>query len=451
LSKQDKNFNYYPLMRYLFNMAKTVDSPQLGILRSIHMGLVDPYMPKFFSFAPEMAEIHRIVGIAEGMSYHVSGYGIFFEESFIRVLSEAIERYCLVLFPHVLGENKIIYASYNDLKRLGEDIPPFEYYQLFSRSDYLRKGFRLIEPSPDHIIGWIKGSSLFDNNKEIFTPAQMAFPGYKINLEKGEKQWARGFSTGAASGTSYQKALISAIAEIIEIDAFSINWYTQRQADRIIFDGTILDNIIQELFRNTDLEPVIFYHSLEDTKIHTMTTFLINKNGSLPAISAGSQSSLDPLHCAYRSLAEATAVSLLGTAGYVYQPTFFTGDKDPTLLADLDSNVAFYSDPRNYQLNMKIINKLTSSKTIHIKDLPDLRQQSEEKNLLYLIKELRNVSKYATAINITTPDIKSMGLRVVKVVIPELMYLCFPSFPYSNHPRMKKYGGVQNTHPHPVP
>ena len=451
--EQNNIYNYYPFVWHLFDLLKTVGSPQAGIFRSVSTANFDQFMPKFFSFAADMAEIHRLVGINDDLQYHVSGYGLFYEESFVRVISESIERYCLMLYPNLLNEdnNDIIFASYRDLQGRGEDLPPFEYYQLFADSDYSRKGFQLIKPSPDQIIGWIKGSSLFSSNKELLIPAQMALPGYKINSEKGEKHWAPGFSTGTASGTSYQNALLSAITEIVEIDAFSINWFAERPSPQISFDGTIMDNIIKEIFASTDFEPVMLYHSLGDINVHTMSSFLINKKGLLPAISVGSQSSLDPVHCAYRSLAEATAVALLAIIGYVYQHTLFTGVKDYTSIANLDSNVAFYSQPRNYQLGINIKNKLTDSKIIHLNELPDLKQQDRQSDLLYIIKEVMKVSKYAAAINVTTPDVKALGFHVVKVFIPELMYMSLPSFPYANHPRMKSYGGVRNKYPHPLP
>jgi thiazole/oxazole-forming peptide maturase SagD family component len=278
----------------------------------------------------------------------------------------------------------------------------------------------------------------------------MALPGYKINKKYDEKQWAPGFSTGAASGINYQNALSSAIMEYIEIDAFSINWYTERKAKQIDFEGSIMNDIIRKTFGPSDLEPVILYHSIGDINVHTMSSFLINRKCSLPALSAGSQSSLDALHCAYRSLVEAAAVSLLGIAGPIYQPTFFTGKKDHTSIANLDSNVAYYADPSNYQLGKSLIDRITDIDTINVNELNNWAQ-SDDKKLPYLINELKKISKYAVAINITTPDVESLGYKVVKTFIPELMYMCFPSYPYTNHPRMIKYGGAICKYPHPIP
>lgn len=441
---------YYPLVRKLFEILKTVDSPQGGITRSINLANLDRFLPRFFSLAADMSDIHKLVGIEQDVQYHVSGYGLFYEEAFIRVISEAIERYCLMLYPHIL-EKEIIFASYLELQRRGEDLPPFEYYNLFADSDYLRDGLHyLSKPSPDHIIGWIKGNSLM-NNKELLIPAQMALPGYKINSEMGEKRWVIGFSTGAASGVTYEDALLSALTEVIEIDSFNIHWYTERKGDQISLDGSILDSIIKDLFNQTDFVPKILYHSLPDVKIHTMSTFLINKKGLMPAISVGSQSSLDPIHCAYRSIAEAIAVSFLGILGYVYQPLLFTSENDHTSIGNLDTNVAFYSRPENYELGKKIIDNLTGASIMNLNELPNLLQNDNKGNLVYLVKEILKVSRYGAAINISTPDVKSLGFHVVKAFIPELMFMSLPSYPYRNHPRMKKYGGVKNKYPHPIP
>jgi hypothetical protein len=141
----------------------------------------------------------------------------------------------------------------------------------------------------------------------------------------------------------------------------------------------------------------------------------------------------------------------LGTIGYIYQPDLFTSYKDYSNISNLDSNVAFYSSPDNYQLGIHLIDKLTDSKLLRLNTLENYKDKNKEKNLMYLIKELMNISKYATAFNVTTPDIETLGFRVVKVFVPEMMFMSLPSYPYTNHPRMKKYGGVKNKYPHPLP
>jgi ribosomal protein S12 methylthiotransferase accessory factor len=54
-------------------------------------------------------------------------------------------------------------------------------------------------------------------------------------------------------------------------------------------------------------------------------------------------------------------------------------------------------------------------------------------------------------IDLTTPDIRDLGLRVLRVWSPDLLTLCLPSAPPLAHPRFGDYGGVGEEKPHPYP
>lgn len=444
------SINNYPYNKYLHTLLKTIASPQIGILRSIILSQFDKYMPRIFSYGGDMSAIQRMIGIEQDFQYHVGGYGIYYEEALIRILSESLERYCLMIFPHFV-KKQVIYASYNELLKKGEDLPPFEFYKLFNDNEYAKDGFPFNKPSAEQTIGWIKCMSIFCPDKELLTPIQMLFPGYIINESVGETRWAPGFSTGSASNTSYDSALLSALSEIIEIDAFQINWFTERPSPRISFEGTILDDIVKKTLDTNVIEPIFLYHTLPDLNIHTITTFLVNKKQMIPAVTCGSHADLDPINCAYRSMTESSATGSLGMFGMIYQSGSSFYKKDYKTIQDLDSNVSFYSDLKNYDLSTDLIKKMTSETTIHIDDLPNLVRTNKQESLAYTINELRKVSNYGVVIDITTPDVASLGFRVVKAFIPELTQMSLPSYPYSCHPRVKKYGGVKNEYPHPLP
>ncbi len=451
MKQKDFFISKYPLKTWLHEKFKTIGSPQTGLLKAAVIANLDMLMPKIFSFGGDMAEFHRLLGFEEEIQYHIGGYGIFYEEAFVRVMSEALERYCLMFYPHFI-QDEIVYASYAELKSSGENIVPFRYFQLFSEHDYKKHRFPFHPPSKEDICGWLPTPSLFSPNKEIYVPAQLLVPGYRINKKKGEKRWAPGFSTGSASHITVQNALLNALMEYIEIDAYMIHWFTKRPAPRIDYQGSVLEEIITEIMDTNILEPILLYHTLPDLPIPTISSFIVNKKGMLPAVTAGSQTDLDPLHCAYRSLMEATAVTLLGMGGYIYQPLLFFGEKDYTKITDLDSNVSFYAEPNNQAVSLSLIKEITDpNRTIHIDDLPQVTSRKPDDQLQFTLKQLNKVSQYAVTTEITTPDIAELGFRVVKVFIPELNYMTLPSYPYTNHPRILSYGGVQNQYPHPLP
>src|SRR5206468_3261869 len=104
------------------------------------------------------------------------------------------------------------------------------YLRLFEAADYVKlntgdhKSWKRLEP--DDVVGWVRCSSLFDPDKDIWVPAQMLFVGYRINSERNEVAFTPGFSTGTAAHSSVEKALQNALLEAIEIDALMLHWYT---------------------------------------------------------------------------------------------------------------------------------------------------------------------------------------------------------------------------------
>jgi len=54
-------------------------------------------------------------------------------------------------------------------------------------------------------------------------------------------------------------------------------------------------------------------------------------------------------------------------------------------------------------------------------------------------------------LDITPPDIASLGLVAQRVWSPHLLGLCLPSWPQQAHPRFSAYGGAAGTTPHPHP
>ncbi len=435
----------------LHELYKTMGSPQIGLLKPTIIPLFDELLPRFHSIGTDLAGVHRVLGYEGDIQYHLGGYGIFYEEAFIKAMSEAMERYCLMMYPHFI-EDEIVFTTYKELQSSGEDVVPSRYFQLFSPDEYQREGFPFRPFQEDAVYGWLSLPSLLKPNREIWVPAQVLFPGYRINHEKGEHRWSPGFSTGAASHVTAKNALYNGLMEFIEIDSYMIHWYAMRKADRVMIEGTEFGELVSEWIDPSLYELVLLYQVLPDLPVPTVSAFLYNKKGLIPFMTAGAQTDLDVINCVYRAIMEATAVTMLGFGGYVYQPNEFIESKDIDKILDLDSNVAFYVKPSNKDVSLQLITNLQSENAIHLNDLPKFESaRSIESKIKTTLQLLSKVSEHAVAFEITVPDVADLGFRVAKTYIPELHCMALPSYPYSNHPRMLQYGGVKNNYPHPIP
>ncbi len=89
------------------------------------------------SVVANMPAYHKVLLNPElEMQYHLSGYGMFYEEALIRLAAEAIERYSLMVGPLTLGE-RLRYATWREMAA-DVDVLPFEMLNLFGDEDYER-------------------------------------------------------------------------------------------------------------------------------------------------------------------------------------------------------------------------------------------------------------------------------------------------------------------------
>lgn len=449
------NVSFYPSFTHLMNQYSKIGASQSGILG----GLIVPETyrqgePFLKSFVAQMPDYQKIVldNPLKNMQYHLAGYGVYNEEALIKLMGEGIERYAAVVSGKIL-QNKIVYTSYKDILKQGKALP-IDYLNVFSREQ--QKQISKIVPqisskwaTENDIIGWIRCPSLMDPGNDIWIPAQLLFVGYKPNRKYGEKIFAPTFSTGTASYTNTKKALINALIEYVQIDAFIIRWYTHMKSKRVIIDNETLAYVLEKcgLGKNSIYEIIPLDYTLPDIKVPIFGVFLKRKDKKIPYISFGTQGDLDPVNGIIRGIMEATAVLSMSYNAAMRKPQAFLRN---TGYSDLDSNVLYYAGINDIQRKNKIIGDFCegSEKLSEIKSKASL---SDDDQIRYLIGQLRGISKYAVYMDFTPPEIADMGWTVIRVVIPEICGMCLPGFPCKNHSRIKKYGGVVNDIPHPLP
>jgi thiazole/oxazole-forming peptide maturase SagD family component len=446
---------FYPYGSHLLNnVLKPVCSEHGGIARSL---LITPLRYaddiSIKTLVTQMPAYHKVLlGPQMEINYHLSGYGMFFEEALIRLVGESIERYSLLIAPYVFSD-RICYASYDDIAQTGRVIP-IQYLQLYSDEDYRKLNSGLYtcmrRPERDDIIGWIKCQSLFECNTEIWVPVQMLFVGYQVNHKQGEVAFCPGFSTGTAAHTDFLMALRNALLESIEIDALMLRWYADMKARAVVIDELTTRTLLPDLFKSNSHYQVLALdiRVLEEVQAHVLASIVINKREARPFITLGAHADLEPVHALYRSLMEALAISVLGIYGPLYLPKQFMSPASS--FTDLDSNVAFFASPDNAQEKRQVIEKLVDGR-IPLSAMQNYDTGDTQANTTALIEQLSKVSQYGVSLDITPPETRSRGWKVMRVFVPELVTMCVPGVPYGCHPRLNAYGGIRNRHPHPLP
>lgn len=446
--------DFYPSYTHCVNKFKRISGQHTGITESqLLFCNRRPYTPDLYVCANQMPSYEKLlISDKASISYHLSGYGIYREEAMIRVYGESIERYALLATPSMLCD-KVIYKSYNDLKKeYPDEVIEWENIKVFSDEDYkkLEPITRIRDISKDSIVGWLKCDSIFDSNKGYYLPVQALFVGYKPNEELNESMFIPGFSKGAACHISYHKALINAIMESVEADAFMINWYTNHKAKEIVIDDLSLLKIANKIIGKTNYSIKVLDFSIDGMPGYVVGVILQNKLKKEPYIIMGCSASLNPKEAVYRALTEAATIDYLAANGPMMRPKDYLCAHEDRNFLDLDSNVSYWASVENCEERERLIENLYSGKKV-LSSYKNLVTGDDEADLRYIISKMKRKLKYGIYMDITPIEAEHEGVKVMRVFFPELVQLSFPGYPYKNHKRLLQNGGVINVLPHPLP
>ncbi len=451
---------FYPSFNNVLNKFNKIAGNQTGIIKATATPLINQDKSiNLKSITGNMPKYHKSVleRLSSDVQYHIIGYGKFYEESLIKYCGESIERYSSIVAPKLV-DDEVVYATYKEMLKVGK-VMPLKYIDVFTKeqlgkiSTYL-KDFSSEKITEDDVVGWIKCPSLLNKDEEIWVPASMMFVGYEVNLEKNEKQYIQGFSTGTASHIDFKKALINAIVEYLQIDSFIISWHTNRKCRKINIDDEVIKEELEKMGLGEDsiYEIIPLEMTLPDNNVPTFGTFIRRKDEKLPYILFGLQGDFDIRNGVYRSIMEGISISHSGYFNTIYnrQTVEMIAKNDDIEFLDLDSNVLYYSIPNKIKEKNDLIESFIGEE-VNLSDIETIDNLDVDSQIKNLIKQVKQISEYAIYKDITPVEAREKGWYTVRVLIPEILEMCIPEFPFKDHPRMKKYGGVVNEYPHPMP
>lgn len=200
-------------------MARMVD-PRLGIVRRIapvplqpgepplHICVANCVRPKYFLR-------NRPFHTPEG-DYEVpaNGVGLVREQALWRALGEAAERYAGGLY----AEERFVIAS---RERLGDTALPTERLIGFSPRQYAHPGFPFVPFDSGAPVRWAQGHNLTLERPSL-VPATLVYLGYEA-IGPQERFWPA-TSSGMAAGRCLEQALLNGLCELVERDGFMCAW-----------------------------------------------------------------------------------------------------------------------------------------------------------------------------------------------------------------------------------
>jgi ribosomal protein S12 methylthiotransferase accessory factor len=320
--------------------------------------------------------------------------------AWLRAVVEGAERYATMVF----GEDDFIVDS---AQALGARALDLERLPRCSDREYADPRCTLRPADPRAPIRWVRGYSLVSRT-ERFVPAVMAH--LFIEPWPAERFWIS-ITTGVAAHTDLATALASAICEGVERDAVSLTWLARLPVARIAppagLDSVTGSGICRHLFDVT-------------TDVNIPTVLVVDTSAVYPRVVVGCATALAAERACVKAGREATACRMILARG-VALPGMV---EDFTAVAHGATYYAHGGEQlRDFEFLLATTGRTSLAEVDHRTEAPTCPEPAAE--LAFLVQRLRAMGMDAIAVDLTTQELREVGLWVVRVIVPELVPMSF--------------------------
>lgn len=362
---------------------------------------------------------------------------------------EALERYASLN----AALTRVFEATPADL---GEAALDLNSVVLHSPEQYAADGFPFAVPDSDRRRPWIWGYS-FRSEGPIAVPLELAFYGERKRfVASGVKPVAYEVSNGCALGSSLAEALLFALLEIIERDAFLVTWYAKRRVPEVSLEE-LRDE--QALALSGSLERMGYQLRVLDisTEFHVPAVWALalstRRNQLASLSSAGAH--FNVRRAVWSALVElATALPLhkrrYETSRVRAQELILNSD----LVEYMDDHALLYgTEDSVHRLDFLCDASVGREKPKHSGNEDDSRSLSDL--MRQLIDNILSEGFDVVCVNTTPPELGFSGLATVRAIIPGTLPMTFGHKYRRLYPngRVTKYAsdGRLFEWPHPFP
>ncbi len=352
-----------------------------------------------------------------GSRLHGSGVGVSIEDAVTPALAEAMERYATANFYE---EQSIWSTAYS----LNERMLDLATVPQCSETERANPHCSLCLPSKSETIRWVKGLSLHDCEPTL-VPTIMVYSnaGWRVPQERF---WLP-ISTGCAAHRSYEEAVIKAICEVVERDAISLVWLQQLALPRIVVEspGPVAAPFWDAYQRSSADIEYHFFDATTDVGLPTIYGVQVSQHHRFARTTVACATAL--------SFDEAIAKVLKDFAAI--KPAFVSARSlpiDTFAFTNLLDGASYTARPENAHAFEFLLRSRVSVPLSQLSAAePKLRTLSD------VLCRLVSLGMQAIAVDLTPDEAFRVGLRVVRVLIPELHpFSIHRAVQYRAHPRL---------------
>lgn len=341
-----------------------------------------------------------------------SGKGMSIEQAHISCLGEAVERYSSARWSSA----EILYSTIDELP--DRALHPSELV-LYLPEDYKHLPYAPFKKASQ--LGWVKARSLTKDD-ELWVPAISVFMEYQITSQ-AEFLFPT-TSNGLAAGKTLLDAVLGAIYEVIERDAFMISWLHQLPGK--VYDATQHPDpevrMLVESYARRGVK-IALISLPTDHPVSVFAGLALQESWELrgPAVTVGLGAHLDPQEAARQAAIEVAQVrpALRRRARVNDNSRMEQLAADPMKVTSLEDHALIYAHKQHKNSFDFLFGKPAA--------WPQRREEAHDstqasKNLINHFREKHQEICY---VNLTSPDMEEHELYTARAIIPGFQPIWF--------------------------
>ena len=337
------------------------------------------------------------------------GKGESVEEATPGAIGEAVERYCACHIDH----RALVRAS---AAELGEQAITPEDLILYSEEQYARGDTAYRPFDPQRPIHWMRGRALGADG-EVLVPASLAAMDYRGELA-GEA-WCYNTSNGLAAGPTPEAATLGGLLELVERDAFLIAWMHRLAVPELELRGVGgLSGRLRGHYARVGVDVRVF-DLTSDIGPCVLMGVAIDRTSHGPSAVVGLGCDLDPGAALRKALLEVCQ----GRAGETWRMRHrAAGVRAYEDVRKIEDHSALFAEPERLG---ELAFLLETPRRRRVDELPDLATGDVAADLAATVARLERVGSRVASVDLTTPDVRALGIHVVRAVATGLQPIHF--------------------------
>lgn len=390
------------------NLARVIDSivdDKVGLISILEEVRPEPGAPNFFHFR---AKASNTVAFARETNFRDSGGAATTRDgAMAKAIGEALERYSPALFD---VEQLPLFAWQNAPSAA---VHPDE-FALYTADQYEQPGFPWLPFRADTEVRWSSATDLH-RGTDILVPACRVFMPYNFYLGSGDSPIDQPISTGLACHGSYAKAANVGFCEVIERDAVMIAWQARISPPAIRIE-TLPDDLydIVQRFESRGLK-VDMFDITTDNKVPTILSTLRGLSPEQSALVVAAAASLDPEEAARKSLEELAHTRRYCQWVKTYAPRLVPDPPAFDCVVDQMTHLGFYVDHGNLHYASFLY---ASDRRVDFDSLRNLATGDDVADLNVVVAAIAGTGERPLVADLTSSDVASLGLTVVRAIVP---------------------------------